>query len=225
MDRTGFCNISRASAACGNNKGAVRTPPAPSCWGAGTGESSALTAAGAASPPCQDQVSGAAFPDAADPTNVFFLQHRASKSRPLLQECGRADTPPSAVSLTTAKQRWSPGPETNPPAVDRAHHDVASALVQTVVGQLLVGAPPVEDAGAGQVHEVVHCGEEEDVSAWVGTGARTRVRRFPHLSAGTGAPPPAGPGGPTPARLRGRPAPCRSAASAPAPRPGTESRC
>lgn len=46
----------------------------------------------------------------------------------------------------------------------RAHHDVTFALVQAVVGQLLVGAAPVEDAGAGQVHEVVHCDHEEDVS-------------------------------------------------------------
>lgn len=45
-----------------------------------------------------------------------------------------------------------------------AHHDVTFALVQTVVGQLLVGAASVEDAGAGQVHEDVHCDDEEDVS-------------------------------------------------------------
>lgn len=42
-----------------------------------------------------------------------------------------------------------------------AHHDVAFALVQAVVSQLLVGAAAVEDAGAGQVHQVVHCGHKE----------------------------------------------------------------
>lgn len=44
-----------------------------------------------------------------------------------------------------------------------AHHDVSFALVQAVVSQLLVGAATVEDAGAGQVHEVVHCDDKESL--------------------------------------------------------------